>query len=65
MERDTPEGMGLGDGAWLAWRVRTGTSVDSEGEEEGDAVIDRDDPGWDVVLPSLEEVEEVEDAMET
>ena len=65
VERDTPEGMGLGDGAWLAWRVRMGKRGDSKGEEESDAVSDRDDPGWDVVLPSLEEVEEVEDAMET
>ena len=64
MERDTPEGVGLGDGAWLAWRVRTGKKGESEDEEEEDAVIDIDDPGWDVVLPSLEEVEEVEDAME-
>ena len=42
-----------------------GKRGNSEGEEDGDAVSDRDDPGWDVVLPSLEEVEEVEDAMET
>jgi hypothetical protein len=58
---DTPAGAGLGDGSWLAYRVKKeGSSDDVSVDENGDVVVPDDmegDQGWYVVLPSFEEDE--------
>jgi hypothetical protein len=63
---DTPAGLGLVDGSWLAYRVSRDTSRDAEKpsiDASGDVVVDLDEPedqGWDVVLPAFEDEEEDE-----
>lgn len=59
-QKDTPDGIGLGDGGWVAWRVRGSTKAEEDDEDEVEDLLsgDMDDRGWDVVLPSLEEAEE-------
>jgi len=51
---DSPAGAGLVDGSWLAYRIKTIRPQDDGVSSPGD-VIDIDDPGWDVVLPSFED----------
>lgn len=59
-QKDTPEGVGLGDGGWVAWRVRGSKNADEDDEDEVEELLsgDSDGRGWNVVLPSLEEAEE-------
>ena len=56
---DTPEAAGLTDGSWVAYRVKTTEKEKGQLDEEADfekgipdIEID-EDPGWDVVLPSV------------
>lgn len=64
---DTPAGLGLTDGSWLAYRVRSaGVEEDDEAKVnlDGDVVVDvnmADDPGWDVILPAFEDEEDMEE----
>lgn len=59
---NSPAGVGLVDGSWLAYRVRKCAQTDGDEAnigEDGDVEIDmEEDPGWDVVLPSFEDEEE-------
>jgi hypothetical protein len=70
-DTNTPDGLGLVDGSWLAYRVsadKSGSSskVDEDNDENnGMDVTLPDDPGWDVVIPSFEEEEEEEVEEET
>lgn len=60
---DTPAGLGLVDGSWLAYRVSNGSGRDSDKpavDANGDVTVDADmqeDQGWDVVLPSFDDEE--------
>ena len=56
----TVEAAGLTDGSWVAYRIRNG-NVKEEEDEEGNMMVDIDDPGWDVVVPSFEEADAVEE----
>lgn len=56
---ESPLGAGLGDGAWIAYRVK-GIQKQPEdqdaGTEDGTPDIEiEEDPGWDVVIPSFDD----------
>jgi hypothetical protein len=58
------EGAGLGDGSWVAWRVKSstikndGVPSDVDGDEMALDIDDERDPGWNVKIPSYEDEEE-------
>ncbi len=56
---ESPLGAGLGDGAWVAYRMkpeRNELQVHDDVEMEGTPDIDiEEDPGFDVVIPSFED----------
>jgi hypothetical protein len=60
---DTPSGAGLGDGSWVAYRVKktqSGAATNDEDTDGDSPDVDIDeDPGFDVVVPSYDD--EVED----
>ena len=61
---DTPGGLGLVDGSWIAVRVKTPNLIKSVEEVELKDSEDADmdlDPGWDVVVPKLEDEDEEEE----
>jgi len=63
-DADTPSGAGLVDGSWLAYRARksSGDGDEAKVDENGEVDVDMaEDQGWDVVIPSFEEDELVED----
>lgn len=59
VSNESPAGYGLVDGSLIAYRVK---SAKNEQDDDGDVVVDIDDPGWDVILPSYDD-EPAEDDM--
>ena len=55
----SPLGAGLGDGAWIAYRIKPDQQdlqVEDEAQEGGTPDIEiAEDPGFDVVIPSFED----------
>lgn len=55
----SPSGAGLGDGAWIAYRLKwiskQGIQEEQDLELESTDVELEEDPGWDVVLPTFED----------
>lgn len=53
---ESPAGASLGDGSMLAFRFRTEAKKDAP-ENEDDEMDIKDDPGWNVILPSYDDEE--------
>jgi hypothetical protein len=52
----SPEGAGLTDGSWIAFRVKVASQKEVRDDDEGDEddMETDEDPGWNVALPTFE-----------
>jgi hypothetical protein len=62
---NTPAGVGLADGSWVAYRVPQAAKDTEDDNPNGEIDVEMDqDQGWDVILPDFgdEDIEELQDA---